>query len=217
MSSSTEIAPIRRLTAQTLETRRRILKAALALFNRDGYFAVTTHHIAAEAGMSPGNLYYHFANKDRIVHELIGEMELLQEDAWLERGPQSPRGSFVDFMRFFFGEVHKYKFFFRDFGTILRSTPAVEKMWVHQFQKLRRVMRQAALRWVELGILKKFMSEAELDSFIDTVFILLNFSGVHFELSDASSPRSREVNTLVHFLRPYHTPKGQAALDLYLQ
>lgn len=54
-----------------LKTRDRILAAALELFNQQGERKVTTNHLAAHLGMSPGNLYYHFKNKQEIIYELF--------------------------------------------------------------------------------------------------------------------------------------------------
>jgi AcrR family transcriptional regulator len=65
-----------------LKTKERILEAALELFNENGIADVTTHHVAAKCGISPGNLYYHYHNKQEIIHalfdqalEFIGEQE----------------------------------------------------------------------------------------------------------------------------------------------
>lgn len=58
-------------SAAPLKTRDRILAASLQLFNRDGERQVTTNHLAAALSMSPGNLYYHFKNKDAIIGELF--------------------------------------------------------------------------------------------------------------------------------------------------
>ena len=68
--------------AKSDRTRRRILDAALRLFNERGTGAVSTNHIAAEACLSPGNLYYHFADKQEIIRALHAEYAAAHEDLW---------------------------------------------------------------------------------------------------------------------------------------
>ena len=62
-------------TLRTQRTRARILEAGLSLFNTRGEAHVTTGMIAESLGMSPGNLYYHFRNKDQVVEELFARFE----------------------------------------------------------------------------------------------------------------------------------------------
>jgi TetR/AcrR family transcriptional regulator, repressor for uid operon len=50
--------------------RARILEAAERAFVRLGFHAATMQHVAAEAGMSPGNLYRYFRSKEAIVEGL---------------------------------------------------------------------------------------------------------------------------------------------------
>ena len=54
--------------------RERIIEAALELFNEHGSRSMTTNHIAAHLSISPGNLYYHFRNKEEIIRAIFGQI-----------------------------------------------------------------------------------------------------------------------------------------------
>jgi AcrR family transcriptional regulator len=55
-------------------TRDKILETALALFNAQGVHAVGVRDIARAVGISPGNLAYHFPQKDVLVAALIEQL-----------------------------------------------------------------------------------------------------------------------------------------------
>ena len=58
-----------------MKTRDRIIQASLEMFNEQGERNVTTNHIASKLGISPGNLYYHFKNKQQIIYDIYLEYE----------------------------------------------------------------------------------------------------------------------------------------------
>ncbi len=57
-----------------MKTKERIIQAAIQLFNARGTKSVSTNHIAEAAGMSPGNLYYHYKNKAEIIQDILSYM-----------------------------------------------------------------------------------------------------------------------------------------------
>ncbi|MBO0321906.1 TetR/AcrR family transcriptional regulator [Muricauda sp. CAU 1633] len=53
-----------------IDTRERILRSALKLFNKYGTSNVTLRTIAKDLGISQGNLNYHFKKREDIINEL---------------------------------------------------------------------------------------------------------------------------------------------------
>lgn len=101
-------------------TRERIVENSLSLFNRDGAPHVTTADIAAEMGISPGNLYYHFRNKDEIVAELFASFE--QRLSQLVVAPKGRTAGVEDlwfFLHLLFEAMWDYRFLYRDLDDIL--------------------------------------------------------------------------------------------------
>jgi AcrR family transcriptional regulator len=52
-------------------SRRQILDAALKLFSHRGYGATSVQEIAEAAGLSKGNLYHHFPDKETVFRALL--------------------------------------------------------------------------------------------------------------------------------------------------
>jgi AcrR family transcriptional regulator len=100
-------------------TRERILAAALALFNRRGEPHVTTAVIADELNISPGNLYYHFRNKDEIIGELYGAFEAELSPLLGAPAGRAPEVEDLWFLlHLLFERMWAYRFFYRDLDEI---------------------------------------------------------------------------------------------------
>ncbi|MBV8544503.1 MAG: TetR/AcrR family transcriptional regulator, partial [Acidobacteria bacterium] len=54
-----------------------ILESALKLFSHRGYGATSVQDIAADAGLSKGNVYHHFPDKESIFRSLLDRYFLL--------------------------------------------------------------------------------------------------------------------------------------------
>ena len=60
------------------DLREKILQTSQRLFNQKGYEHVTMREIAKELNISPGNLTYHFARKEDILHALVAQPKDLE-------------------------------------------------------------------------------------------------------------------------------------------
>ena len=66
--------PKRKTQADKSDTStRKVLKAALSLFARQGFRATSMRQLARRSGLSVGNLYHHFGGKEEIFQKLIDQ------------------------------------------------------------------------------------------------------------------------------------------------
>ena len=115
--------------------REKILDTALRLFNEQSTGPVSTNHIAKEAGVSPGNLYYHFRNKQELIRELYSRQ--VDEFAPLWQEMQSSRQVFVSLVELLyrgFEITWRYRFFAREQSSLMQQDPWLkEKLrWVYE-------------------------------------------------------------------------------------
>lgn len=119
-------------------TRERILDASLAMFNAQGEPNVTTNHIADELGISPGNLYYHYRNKDDIVERLFARYETRMDGALV--APEGRLPNLEDIwlqLHLVFECMWEYRFLYRDLVDILARNRKLR-------QRFARILNRAA-------------------------------------------------------------------------
>jgi AcrR family transcriptional regulator len=112
-------------------TRERILELSLRLFNDFGEANVNTTLIAEQMAISPGNLYYHFKNKDDIIQSIFQQFEReLERLLAASNAPASDRAPNVEdawlFLHLLFELIWKYRFFYRDLNNLLINSRKLE-------------------------------------------------------------------------------------------
>ena len=182
------------------QTRQRILDASLAMFNAQGEPNVTTNHIADELEISPGNLYYHFRNKDDIIEHLFGKYEERidaalavpsgrlpgLEDVWLQ-------------LHLVFECIWEYRFLYRDLVDILSRNR-------HLRLRFARILKRGAgnattiMRGlVQAGVMRA--TAAEIDGAATNILVLatfwLNYASVRGDRDENESIRLGIVQVMM--------------------
>lgn len=158
--------------APRIKTRERIVQFSLELFNQQGERNVSTNHIAAHMEISPGNLYYHFPNKQAIIAVLFAEYESLV-DSFLR--PPSGRAATVEDKRYYLqallAAMWRYRFLHRDLEHLLDSDPDLAARY-RRFSQRCLIQGMAIYgRFVDAGIIA--MDRVQIESLTLNAWIIL--------------------------------------------
>lgn len=99
-----------------MSTADRIADTALRLFNRKGYASTTLTEIAAEIGISQGNLTYHFPTKLDLANHLSEQVRLHVEARRAAHAPGEIEDDYVESLRNAMTLTWHYGFLMRDRG-----------------------------------------------------------------------------------------------------
>ncbi len=154
------------------KTRERILQKSLELFNQRGERNVTTNHIAAELGMSPGNLYYHFRNKEEIIFELfLGYQSRTQANL---SAPAERALTYADKLGYFeaiLENMWEYRFLHRDLEQLMDGNEQLKASY-QAFTQL--VMQQGKAiygRLVDSGLVDA--SNEDIEALIVNIWVVV--------------------------------------------
>ena len=116
------------------DTRTRIQKVALRLFNDKGYDATSLREIADEIGVTKAALYYHFKTKEDIVTSLVEDRTAVIERlmGWSRTLPHTTEGRRAFITRYaeelhVAGVMETMQFFERN-PTALKDHPSAKRM-----------------------------------------------------------------------------------------
>ncbi len=205
-------------------TYHRIINASLQLFNEQGERNISTNHIAGHLGISPGNLYYHFANKDEIIIQLFKRYSL----SLLEYLQQTPLpvniSETATYMAGIYDIMWQYRFLFSDVNTLLTRSAALlgehnaftqERFAPLAVKLLTRLQENGIIRIDETGI-----HDLSLNMWILTKYWFDFDSSIRNgeRLDEQSKKRGicRTLSLLRPYLQPEHLPEFDAQTAILL-
>lgn len=157
-----------------MQTKEKILATALALYNDKGVNVITSRHIAAEMGISPGNLHYHFKHTDDIITALY-DMLANEFDQLMQRAQQAEITHFDAFKAFSVYSAtiaYNHRFFFLNFVDIVNRIPYIKKHYQQIVMRRKKEFKAVFKKMTALGIFRSDIPEQIWDALIIQIFIV---------------------------------------------
>jgi AcrR family transcriptional regulator len=185
-------------------TKEKIKKVSIELFNSTETLSITTNHIAKSLGISVGNLYYHYKNKEEIIREIYAQMSSEFESLDMFSSIMESSEPLEELSKMFdsFGELFwKYRFLMRDSALLMALDKELKTMFminqekrIHQIQMLLRFL-------ISKQIIKNISEEeiemrAKLNWFISAYWQI--FASTSGELTKESIKEAKEIIFKLH-------------------
>jgi AcrR family transcriptional regulator len=182
------------------QTRQRILDTSLAMFNTQGEPNVTTNHIADELEISPGNLYYHFRNKDDIIEHLFARYEERMDGALAAPSGRLPELEDIWLqLHLVFECIWDYRFLYRDLVEILSRNRRLRMRFARILKRADDRAHLVMRGLSQAGIMRA--SADELDAAATNILVLatfwLNYASVRGDKDEHAAIRSGIVQVMM--------------------
>ena len=206
------------MSKNRIKTYDRIIQESLKLFNEQGERSITTNHIAAHLGISPGNLYYHFRNKEEIVYQIfLMYREFINQRLAVPENREMTVDDLVNYLDTAFLAMWQFRFMFYDLPGMLARSPQLQSEY-HQFvnTELKGILGEHFREFIRLGLLK--MDEEDIEPVSINIWLVVKF---WFAFEQTSRPKSpiteasghRGVRQVMALLKPYVQPDFMAAFQ----
>ncbi|MDO4432971.1 MAG: TetR/AcrR family transcriptional regulator [Alysiella sp.] len=203
--------------AKRPSTYQRIIDASLQLFNEHGERTISTNHIAQHLSMSPGNLYYHFANKDEIIMQLFKRYsETMHRYLMQTKLPESVSKT-VGYAFGLYDILWHYRFLFSDVNTLLVRSAALLGEH-HDFTRIRiapllvKLLQQLADNGVividEIGV-----RDLSVNMWLITKYWFEFDHSLPERATSEQQAKARGVYRTLSLLRPYIDPTHLPEFD----
>jgi len=198
-------------------TRERILETALLLFNRFGAPHTTTADIADEMEISPGNLYYHFRNKDEIIAELFAGFERRLDGLLVS--PEGRSAGVEDLwflLHLLFEAMWDHRFLFRDLDEILSRNRKLASRFALIMRRGSRTVIELCRGLVTTGAMEA--SEREIAALADNVGLVATYWISYQKISAGERPADavsldRAAYQVLSLIAPFLRGNARALLD----
>lgn len=189
-------------------SKKELIKTiAIQLFNQHGLQNVSTNHIAEKAQISPGNLYYHYQNKEEIIREIYEDMIGFMDQVWVEI--QEDQLELINrTMLLKLIELQKrYEFFYLDISNILRNDPLLKERYIENRSNRLNEMDTMFQSLKRLKIINLPKTNEQRTSLYEHLWFITEFSILQ---KDFVAIEQQNIDFSFQIIEPLLTKKGKA-------
>jgi len=195
-----------------LSTRRDdILETATKLFNEKGCMNSSTRHIADELGISVGNLYYYFKNKEEIIiaiyenymESISSHLTSINDDTDLP----------FDYYSLFSTQMElekKCAFLRLEISNLYKTYPKVKETIEKRVLEKAKELKHLFLHQSKYGYMIS-LDEEELQFVCSNTWVIgsqWELYWIFTKVEDENLRKLHGILNLLYTLKPYHTQKG---------
>jgi AcrR family transcriptional regulator len=196
-----------------LKTYDRIVLESLALFNEQGERNITTNHIAAHLGISPGNLYYHFRNKEEIIYQIFTRYrDFIGERLKVPEGEEISMDDLANYLDTAFQAMWQFRFMFYDLPGLLARNPEMQTDYNAFVSSMKDILGDHFRNFIRLGLLS--MDEEDIIPLVLNIWVVVKFWFAFEQTANPDAPITeassrRGVRQVLALLKPYVKPGFQ--------
>lgn len=203
-----------------MKTKDKIIQASIELFNLQGERNVSTNHIAAHLGISPGNLYYHYRNKDDIIRSIY---KLYEKNLDQMFTPQHDDSVGMDEMMYYvdrvFYSMWRFRFLYANLPDILaRDSELHQRYLVAQKRLYQRMIKSLKeMRAQEYISLDDEMIDDLAHTLKLVVTFWISYQHTQSEQEITQATISKGVLKVICIFKGYLSEKGRAHINVIEQ
>jgi AcrR family transcriptional regulator len=193
-------------------TKEKIIETSIKLFNEKGCLNTSTRHISDELGISVGNLYYHFKNKEEILIEIfINYVNIIFKEINAINYEKDEIFLLRDFLLNNLETDIKYRFLRFELNLLLISFPKFKNIMEEQLQNEIEMLKKLLNHQIFYGYIRT-MDENEMNFLVSNSWIIAinNLSYWNLLSNDLIENAKKGSLNLYYFIKPYLTQKSLA-------
>jgi len=192
------------------KTQEKILRNAIQLFNTKGVSNVRLQDIAKKAGISAGNLSYHYKLKKDLIEGVLDYMAESFKEMSSQNMAHVERNDYTAVIKNYLGFQIRHRFFHRDILEISSFAPAAKELFEKQMEQVINFTKNAMYLAIGKGFVKPEPHEGHYHFFAKNSWAILNSWLVEREILGEEKVSMHQVMLAIweaHY--PYFTEKGQ--------